>query len=169
MPVCQTRIASFNQIENNSHICTTAIRRTPLICWLWQTSFWFGYKKNCYYFMYLLWSAVVFFNTKHRSNFLTFCRFEDGTLPFLSILALRHGFETLKRFSLDFNLISRHTFNLAQYVYRYLLRLHHTNGSPVAMMYHDTDFEDRNLQGGIVNFNLLRMNGEYVGYAEVCK
>lgn len=34
-------------------------------------------------------------------------------------------------------------------------------------LYSDSDYEDRNLQGGIVAFNLIRSNGEDVGYMEV--
>lgn len=64
-------------------------------------------------------------------------------------------------------MISKHTFSLAQYVFRNLTSLHHSNGQPVAVLYHDSHFEDRNVQGGIVNFNLLRADGQYVGYAEV--
>ncbi|KAK9721920.1 MOSC domain [Popillia japonica] len=94
-------------------------------------------------------------------------RFEDGTISFLDILALKHGFATLKRLKLDMNLISQHTFSLAKYVFNQLLLLHHWNCQPVAILYHDTTFGDRNHQGGIVNFNLLRSNGQYIGYAEV--
>lgn len=98
-----------------------------------------------------------------------FFRFEDGTLPFLSILALRHGFDTLKRLNLDMNAISKHSFSLAQYVYKNLATLHHSNGKPVVIFYHDSTFNDINLQGSTVNFNLLRDNGEYVGNTEVSK
>nr|CAI5836654.1 unnamed protein product [Callosobruchus analis] len=94
-------------------------------------------------------------------------RFEDGTLPFLSILAVKHGFDTIKRLDLSFDLISKHVFNLAQYTYRNLITMHHGNGQPVAELYHDTVFDNRSHQGGIVNFNLLRPNGEYIGYSEV--
>lgn len=94
-------------------------------------------------------------------------RFEDGTLPFLSIVSLRHGFATWKRLGLRTVDISRHTFALAQYVFQRLVTLHHENGKPVVVLYHDTDFEDVNCQGGIVNFNLLRPSGEFIGYAEV--
>lgn len=65
------------------------------------------------------------------------------------------------------NLISQHTFSLAKYVFNQLLLLHHWNGQPVAILYHDTTFGDRKHQGGIVNFNLCRSNGQYIGYAEV--
>ncbi|XP_057668674.1 molybdenum cofactor sulfurase 3 isoform X1 [Diorhabda carinulata] len=94
-------------------------------------------------------------------------RFEDGTLPFLSIISLTHGFDTIKRLKLTFNSISKHTFSLAQYVYRHISTLHHFNGQPVATLYHDTTFENLTHQGAIVNFNLLRANGDFVGYSEV--
>ncbi|KAF5304583.1 hypothetical protein FQA39_LY09634 [Lamprigera yunnana] len=93
--------------------------------------------------------------------------FEDGSLSFLSIMALKHGFETFKRFYLTMADISRHTFNLARYVYVRLKTLRHQNGNAVAILYSDNSFEDFQLQGGIVNFNLLRSSGEYIGYAEV--
>lgn len=99
--------------------------------------------------------------------YLEGCRFEDGTVPFLSILALKEGFNTIKRLNLTFDLISKHTFSLAQYVYRNLLCLHHANGRPVVVLYHDTTFENLCDQGAIVNFNVLRDDGEHVGYAEV--
>jgi molybdenum cofactor sulfurtransferase len=99
--------------------------------------------------------------------YLEGCRFEDGTVPFLSILALKEGFNTIKRLNLTFDLISKHTFSLAQYVYRNLLCLHHANRRPVVVFYHDTTFENLCDQGAIVNFNVLRDDGEHVGYAEV--
>lgn len=88
-------------------------------------------------------------------------------MPFLSILALKAGFNTLKRLDITFENISKHTFYLAQYVYRNLLCLHHSNGKPVVILYHNTTFENISDQGPIVNFNILRDNGEYVGYSEV--
>lgn len=94
-------------------------------------------------------------------------RFEDGTLSFLSITSIRYGFSTLKRLNLDFEIIGKHTFELARYVYRNLITLHHYNGKPVAIVYNDTQFSDVQFQGGIINFNLLRSSGEYIGYSEV--
>lgn len=64
-------------------------------------------------------------------------------------------------------LISLHTFSLAKYVHHCLVSMHHSNGNPVAILHHDTTFENVEHQGGIVNFNLLRDNGEYIGYSEV--
>lgn len=112
---------------------------------------------------------IKFFKKSHDSNnyYKLYFSFEDGTLPFLSIIALRHGFATLERLNLKFELISKHTFELAKYVYRSLTTYHHSNGKPLAILYHDTDFSNEENQGAIVNFNLLRNTGEYIGYAEV--
>nr|CAD7200113.1 unnamed protein product [Timema douglasi] len=94
-------------------------------------------------------------------------RFEDGTLPFLSILALRHGFDTLKQLCGSMEDIAMHTFSLAQSLFLNLISLHHSNGAPAVVLYTDTDYQNIDTQGGIVNFNLLRANGEYVGFVEV--
>ncbi|XP_078581461.1 molybdenum cofactor sulfurase-like [Branchiostoma floridae x Branchiostoma japonicum] len=96
-------------------------------------------------------------------------RFEDGTLPFLDIIALRHGFDTMEKLTGGMLHISQHTFSLAHYVYLQLTSLKHHNGQPVVVVYTDTDFDDITTQGGIVNFNLLRANGDFVGYSEVDK
>lgn len=45
--------------------------------------------------------------------------------------------------------------------------LHHSNGRPVAKLYSDTAYDNHDMQGGIVAFNLIRSNGEYIGYMEV--
>lgn len=63
--------------------------------------------------------------------------------------------------------ISKHVFSLAKTLHHSLLTLHHCNGKPVVKLYSDSDYEDRSSQGGIVTFNLIRSNGEYVGYMEV--
>ncbi|XP_033329340.2 molybdenum cofactor sulfurase [Megalopta genalis] len=102
------------------------------------------------------------FNVK-RQNLCQ--RFEDGTVPFLSVASLRHGFDELS--SLTMPKISRHVFSLARFVHNALLRLHHGNGKPVVKLYADTAYENCDFQGGIVAFNLVRSNGEYVGYMEV--
>ncbi|XP_076249383.1 molybdenum cofactor sulfurase [Calliopsis andreniformis] len=92
-------------------------------------------------------------------------RFEDGTVPFLSIMSLRHGFDILS--SITMKKISNHVFSLAKFLYYSLLTLHHNNGKPVVKLYSDTVYDSCDLQGGIVTFNLIRSNGEYVGYMEV--
>ncbi|XP_014598699.1 PREDICTED: molybdenum cofactor sulfurase 1 isoform X1 [Polistes canadensis] len=92
-------------------------------------------------------------------------RFEDGTVPFLSIISLQYGLDILSKITMK--QISSHVFALARYLHHTLLRLRHDNGAPVVKIYSDNNYEDPNLQGGIITFNILRSNGEYVGYMEV--
>ncbi|ENN81165.1 hypothetical protein YQE_02429, partial [Dendroctonus ponderosae] len=94
-------------------------------------------------------------------------QFEDGTISFLSISSLRHGFDILQTLNLTPDLISLHTFNVAKYTFANLMEMHHSNGTAVAELYHDTKFESVKTQGSIINFNLKRPNGNYVGYSEV--
>jgi molybdenum cofactor sulfurtransferase len=63
--------------------------------------------------------------------------------------------------------ISEKIFRLTKYLHEKLTELHHSNGQCVAQVYRDTDYCDSLTQGGIINFNLMRSNGAYVGYLEV--
>ncbi|KAG8040952.1 hypothetical protein G9C98_001940 [Cotesia typhae] len=92
-------------------------------------------------------------------------RFEDGTVSFLSIIALQHGLDTLSK--IPMHQISSHVFSLARCVHHYLQSLHHANGNPVVQLYSDSDYENPQQQGGIIALNFLKPNGEYVGYMEV--
>lgn len=97
----------------------------------------------------------------------TICRLEHGTLPFLGILALRHGFNAVKCIAQSMLLVSQHTFLLAQMVYKDLSLLRHWNGQPVCVLYHDGHFDNISTQGGIVNLNILDPGGGFVGYSQV--
>ncbi|XP_065089152.1 molybdenum cofactor sulfurase 3-like [Ochlerotatus camptorhynchus] len=100
-------------------------------------------------------------------------RFEDGTIAFTSIIALLQGFETLERLVpssaglRSIERISQQTFHLGRYCFQRLKALRHSNGTEVVRLYHDSEFSDRRLQGGIVNFNILHEDGTFVGFAEV--
>ncbi|XP_064390150.1 molybdenum cofactor sulfurase-like isoform X2 [Halichondria panicea] len=96
-------------------------------------------------------------------------RLEDGTVSFLSIAALSHGFDALTRIGRSMEDISTHTFTLAQYVYTSLAHLRHSNGSPVVIVYCHGRYADPSQQGPIINFNVLRSDGRVVGYSEVDK
>lgn len=108
---------------------------------------------------------------RKRSNFHE--RFEDGTLPFLSIISLLSGFATLDRLIPYSNglrsmeRVSFHVFQLGKYLYEQLERLKYRNGQPLIVFYNQTRFEEKESQGGIVTFNILRSNGRIVGYKEV--
>jgi molybdenum cofactor sulfurtransferase len=94
-------------------------------------------------------------------------RFEDGTVSFLSIAALRHGFQTLQRFNLTMDRISQHVHHLTNLTYHQLESLKHTNGQPLCVIYCTGNVNDINQQGGILSFNLIRADGSPVGYSEV--
>lgn len=94
--------------------------------------------------------------------------FEDGTLPYLSILALRHGFDSIKRIGMY--QIALHTFSLAKFLYNRLIRLKYDNGQPVVELYvGPTGFDDFTKQGGMLNFNILRPDGSHFGFTEFRK
>ncbi|CAB3976894.1 molybdenum cofactor sulfurase 3 isoform X2 [Paramuricea clavata] len=96
-------------------------------------------------------------------------RHKDGTPPFLEILAVRHGFQSLRKLTTSMDLVTKHTFCLAHYVYNKLNELRHFNERNVCECYCDTEYKSSSVQGPIVNFNVLRSDGNYVGYAEVSK
>ncbi|XP_003376090.1 molybdenum cofactor sulfurase [Trichinella spiralis] len=58
-------------------------------------------------------------------------------------------------------------FNLAKLAYDRLLELKHGNGNPVAEIYCNNGFRSPAEQGGIINFNLLDRDGQYVACSEV--
>uniref|UniRef100_A0A8B9N5W5 Molybdenum cofactor sulfurase n=1 Tax=Accipiter nisus TaxID=211598 RepID=A0A8B9N5W5_9AVES len=96
-------------------------------------------------------------------------RFEDGTVSFLDIIALKHGFEVLEKLTGGMEKIKQHTFTLAHYTYTVLSTLKYANGAPVVRIYSDTDFSSPDVQGPIINFNVLDENGEVIGFSQVDK
>lgn len=96
-------------------------------------------------------------------------RFEDGTLPFLSIVELLQGFRTMERLipGSSMERISRHVHELARYCADEMAQLKHGNGSPVIELYNAAGYADRSRQGGVVAFNVRTDSGGYVGFGEV--
>ncbi|PVD35835.1 hypothetical protein C0Q70_02804 [Pomacea canaliculata] len=82
---------------------------------------------------------------------------------------LNHGFRALDSLGGGMEAISAHTFTIAHFFATNLSRLHHSNGTAIAEIYSADGFQDRSKQGAIVNFNLRRANGDYIGFAEVDK
>ncbi|KAL7646918.1 UNVERIFIED_CONTAM: hypothetical protein RMT77_002175 [Armadillidium vulgare] len=95
-------------------------------------------------------------------------KFEDGTLPFLDIISLGHGFNTLLRITGGMENIEKHVFNISRYLIYNLKSLKHGNGVAVAEVYSKLNLA-RDNHGSIVNFNLKYSNGDYVGYSQVEK
>ncbi|KAM9576000.1 molybdenum cofactor sulfurase isoform 3-T3 [Guaruba guarouba] len=96
-------------------------------------------------------------------------RFEDGTVSFLDIIALKHGFDVLEKLTGGMEKIKQHTFALAHYTYNVLSILKYANGAPVIRIYSNTDFSNPDVQGPIINFNILDENGEVIGFSQVDK
>eukprot|EP00210_Caulerpa_lentillifera_P000805 g779.t1 len=91
-------------------------------------------------------------------------RLEDGTVAFLDIISLKHGFETLKRFG-GMMRIQQHVTSLTEWLYRRLNSLQHSNGRPLVKIFgkHGAP-NSRDVQGGILNFELLGPNGKVLSY-----
>uniref|UniRef100_A0A3P8YWQ3 Molybdenum cofactor sulfurase n=1 Tax=Esox lucius TaxID=8010 RepID=A0A3P8YWQ3_ESOLU len=102
-------------------------------------------------------------------TFCTWFRFEDGTISFLDIIAVNHGFDALHTFTGGMDKIQLHTFGLACYTYMFLSSLCHGNGQPIAQIYSDSEFENPSKQGPILNFNLMDSHGQMIGYSQVDK
>ncbi|KAL3734047.1 hypothetical protein ACJRO7_023404 [Eucalyptus globulus] len=89
---------------------------------------------------------------------------ENGTLSFLSISSIQHGFKVLN--SLTMEAISRHTASLAAYLRKTLSNLRHRNEDYVCILYGGQNAVD---MGPTVSFNLKRPDGSWYGYREVEK
>ncbi|XP_052597641.1 molybdenum cofactor sulfurase isoform X2 [Peromyscus californicus insignis] len=96
-------------------------------------------------------------------------RFEDGTISFLDVIALKHGFDALEHLTGGMENIQRHTFALAQYTHSVLSSLCYPNGAPVVRIYSDSEFSSPDVQGPIINFNVLDDGGNIIGYSQVDK
>ena len=96
-------------------------------------------------------------------------KFEDGTLNFQAILALKYGFDLIQSKFNGMEIISKHTFSLAKYLHDQLSDLKYQNGCKVIEIYSKSGFQDRKYQGGIVNFNILQRNGSIFGFTEFKK
>ncbi|XP_048219619.1 molybdenum cofactor sulfurase [Perognathus longimembris pacificus] len=96
-------------------------------------------------------------------------RFEDGTISFLDVVALKHGFDVLEHLTGGMENIKQHTFTLAQYTYAMLSSIRYRNGAPVVRIYSDSEFSSPDVQGPIINFNVLDDKGCIIGYSQVDK
>ncbi|CAH2283849.1 molybdenum cofactor sulfurase isoform X1, partial [Pelobates cultripes] len=96
-------------------------------------------------------------------------RFEDGTVSFLDIIALKHGFDLLEKLTGGMKNIRNHTHTLANYTYSVLSALRYANGQHVIHIYSDTEVRTLDVQGPVINFNVLDENGAIIGYSQVDK
>lgn len=87
-------------------------------------------------------------------------RFEDGSLPFLSIASIEAGFNFINQLGL--NRVSRHVETLTEKLKEWLSDLRHLNGSPLVQIYGDG-------QSSIVTFNVLDKESNLVDYRTVVR
>ncbi|CAL9145333.1 unnamed protein product [Musa hybrid cultivar] len=93
---------------------------------------------------------------------------EDGTISFLAIASIRHGFKIIN--TLTHSAISRHTASLATYTRTKMMDLKHENGAEVCKIYgRNTSQAPYQDMGPTIAFNLKRADGSWVGYREVEK
>ncbi|ORX80749.1 PLP-dependent transferase [Basidiobolus meristosporus CBS 931.73] len=95
-------------------------------------------------------------------------KYEDGTINFLDIIALDHAFDVAEELYGDYSHITQHVNSLVAYMYLQMSALKHWNGSPVCAIFCNGDhYGDPTKQGPIINFNLMRPSGDWVGYTEI--
>ena len=89
-------------------------------------------------------------------------RFEDGTINFLSIVSLKHMFDSIEELGIDN--IEKHVYSLTRYLYTTLRDMKHSNGQPMFEIYGLHDQQNGIHNGGIVSLNILKYDGSYLGY-----
>ena len=96
--------------------------------------------------------------------------FEDGTIPFLSIISLEYGIKQIKNFG--FSAIQNHTMMLTYYTMNQLKNLKHGNRRTVCLLYgnhyiNNITFDHyKQIQGPIITFNIIDNLGKYIPYRD---
>ena len=89
----------------------------------------------------------------------------------IGISSLVFGFDALNVLPGGMSSISNHTFKLAVYAVKQLREIRHFNGEQVVTIYGGEnmylDPDNIASQGGIVNFNLLAADGNYIGFSSM--
>ncbi|KAJ6519329.1 molybdenum cofactor sulfurase [Mycena sanguinolenta] len=92
-------------------------------------------------------------------------RFEDGTLPFLNIIALDHALDTHKRLYKSHRHVSKHVSALLRFATRELSLIQHVNGCPVVQQHRAFDgSEYLEEPGPTIGFSLLDPLSEFIGH-----
>lgn len=90
-------------------------------------------------------------------------RLEDGTVAFLDILALRHGFEMLQRLG-GMPAVQAHAACLSQWLFTRMAAMKHANGAPLFLIFGRHGLPDAAAtQGAIINFEVCafgRLGGD---------
>lgn len=92
-------------------------------------------------------------------------RFEDGSLPFLSIASIESDF-TLFLNDLKSSRISSHISSLIEYLFGQLNELRHSNGSPLVKIYTNQDQKQLQRQS-IISFNVLDIKADIIPWKQI--
>ena len=91
-------------------------------------------------------------------------RLEDGTVNFLDIIALKHGFALIEKLG-GMRAVQAHVAALTEWGYAQLAALRHSNGAPLLQLFGKHGAPDaRRVQGGIFNFEVLAPDGSVLSY-----
>ncbi|KAJ1653985.1 hypothetical protein IWQ61_006005 [Dispira simplex] len=130
-------------------------------------------------------SATVFNEPWQEYRTLLHEKFEDGTVNFFDIIALKHALDRWDKLWGDPSFLhpSYHVGALTVYLLRRMAELRHYNGQPLCVFYLSPDLMDTyatlsqvtpalverwlEVHGAILNFNLRRSDQSWIGYSEV--
>lgn len=89
-------------------------------------------------------------------------RFEDGTLNYIGIPALKFGFEKINEVGMP--VIQQRVYLLTEWLLKRMLALKHQNGQSLVQVFGPQDMRSR---GGTIIFNLFSASGDPLNYYEV--
>lgn len=89
-------------------------------------------------------------------------RFEDGTLNYIGIPALKFGFEKINEVGMP--VIQQRVYLLTEWLLKRMLALKHQNGPSLVQVFGPQDMRSR---GGTIIFNLFSASGDPLNYYEV--
>ncbi|KAJ7139588.1 pyridoxal phosphate-dependent transferase [Mycena epipterygia] len=95
-------------------------------------------------------------------------RFEDGTLPFLSIVALGHAMDAHRRLYKSHRHVSKHVSALLRFATHELSLIQHANGRPVVRQHRafgGAPYLEE--PGPIIGFSLLGPSSEFIGHVHL--
>jgi molybdenum cofactor sulfurtransferase len=91
-------------------------------------------------------------------------KLEDGTVPFLDIVSLKHVFDFAESLG-GVKTIQAHVHALTRYLFTRLSALKHGNGTPLLEIFGNHGHPSpEEVQGGIVNFEVMDPDGLIVSY-----
>eukprot|EP01023_Acetabularia_acetabulum_P007645 TRINITY_DN13364_c0_g2_i1.p1 TRINITY_DN13364_c0_g2~~TRINITY_DN13364_c0_g2_i1.p1 ORF type:complete len:803 (-),score=148.34 TRINITY_DN13364_c0_g2_i1:249-2657(-) len=117
----------------------------------------------------VFWGGGTVSLATSKDNFHVFkCRpsdkLEDGTVAFLDIINLKHGFQMIERLG-GIMKIQAHVRSLTSYLYNRLNQLRHSNGNKIVSIFGKHGLPNSGkVQGGIINFEVVNPQKQIISY-----